>query len=67
VKRAGILQSKKDNACPSTLGKGRNLSEIQIKGDDDAVFTDRLFEDLSVRHPVESLVSQVDGIMTLLV
>ena len=54
---AGIFQAKEDDTCPSTLVKGRNLSEIQIKGDDDAVFTDRLFENLSVRHPVEPLVS----------
>ena len=62
---AGILQAEEDNACLTTLGKSRNLSEIQIKGNDDAVFTDRLFEDLSVRHPVEPLISQVRGIMTI--
>ena len=40
--------------------------KIKIKGDNHAVFADRLFKDLTIGNPLKPLVSQVSGIMPIL-
>lgn len=59
------MEPKEDDADLSPLGKGSNLAEVKVKGQDNASLSQRLVKDLTVRHVLQTFVAEMLRIMTL--
>ena len=62
---SSIMEAEDDDTHVLPLRKSRDLPEIKVKGQDGSRFGDGFCEDLPVRHPMQSLVPQVDCIVAL--
>ena len=60
------MQAEEDHAGRLITDESRQAPKVQIEGEDTPISAEGLCEDRLVRRPMKALVSQVDGIMTLL-
>ena len=61
-----IFQPKDDKAWQVLAADGRQIAEIQVKGQQNTVFASGLFQNFIVRKPLEILFPEVDDVMPLL-
>jgi hypothetical protein len=61
-----VVETKYDHACLQAARERRDLSEVEVKRDDDSSFGDGLREYLAVRQPLQTFISKVHRFMSLL-
>ena len=66
MRRPSVVEAEDNHARFPATRKRRNFPEVEIESEDGPVLRDSLREDRSVRQALEALVTEMQGLVTLL-